>query len=139
MLNYIPVFLVNYSGDTGKFFYDMANKVNEEVKSVVTDLKEWISLEVEYLKLTAAEKVSVLLSSLILVLVLFIIFMVVLILFSFALVDLFNLFMPHSLACVTVGGILLLLIGCLYLFRGTLVVNPITRLITKLFLTPKKK
>lgn len=108
------------------------------MKSTVADLKEWLSLEIEYMKLTAAEKVSVLVSTLILVIVLFIVFMVALILFSFALVDLFNLFMPHSLACVTVGGILLLLIGLLYLFKKTLVVNPITKLITKLFLTPKK-
>lgn len=116
----------------------MDKKVNEEVKSVVTDFKEWLTLEVDYMKLTAAEKVSILVSTLVLVIVLFIIFMVVLILFAFALVDLFNLFMPHSLACVTVGGILLLLIGSLYLFRNALVVNPITKLITKLFLTPRK-
>lgn len=109
------------------------------MKSVVADVKEWLTLEVEYMKLTAAEKVSVLVSTLVLVIVLFITFMVVLILFAFALVDLFNLFMPHSLACVTVGGILLLLIGSLYLFRNALVVNPITKLITKLFLSPKKK
>lgn len=117
---------------------EQEKKINDEVRSVVSDLKEWVTLEIEYMKLTAAEKISVLLSSLILVIVLFIIFMVVLILFSFALVDLFNLFMPHSLACVTVGGILLLFIGCLYLFRNELVVNPIARLVTKLFLTPKK-
>lgn len=108
------------------------------MKSVVSDLKEWLTVELEYMKLTAAEKVSVLVSTLILVITLFIVFMVVLIVFAFALVDLFNLFMPHALACVTVGGILLLLIGCLYLLRTPLVVNPVTKLITKLFLTPKK-
>lgn len=109
------------------------------MKSAVGELKQWLTIEVEYLKMTAAEKASVLLSSLILVIVLFIVGMVVLIVFAFALVDLFNLFMPHALACVTVGGILLLLIGLLYLLRMPLVVNPITRLITKLFLTPHKK
>lgn len=109
------------------------------MKSAVGELKQWLTIEMEYLKMTAAEKASVLLSSLILVIVLFIVGMVVLIVFAFALVDLFNLFMPHALACVTVGGILLLLIGLLYLLRIPLVVNPITRLITKLFLTPHKK
>lgn len=107
------------------------------MKSVVSDLKQWLTMEIEYLKLTAAEKVSVLLSTLILVIVLFIVFMVVLIVLAFALVDLFCLMMPHALACVTVGGILTLLIGVLYLCRNALVVNPITKLITKLFLTPK--
>lgn len=109
------------------------------MKSVVADLKEWLAMEVEYLKLNAAEKVSVLVSTLILVIILFIIFMVVLIVLAFALVDLFCLMMPHALACVTVGGILTVLIGVLYLLRNTLVVNPITKLITKLFLTPRKK
>lgn len=116
----------------------MEKKTNDEIKDVVSDLKNWVTLEIDYLKLTAAEKISVLVSSLILVIVLFIVFMVVLILFSFALVDLFNLFMPHSLSCVTVGGILLLLIGTLYLLKTQLVINPITKLITKLFLSPKK-
>ena len=108
------------------------------MKSVVSEIKEWLTVEMEYLKLTTAEKLSVLVSSLILVIVLFIVFMVVLIVFAFALVDLFNLFMPHALACVTVGGILLLFIGLLYLMKTPLVINPVTRLITKLFLTPKK-
>lgn len=108
------------------------------MKSIVTEIKEWLTVELEYMKLTAAEKISVLVSSLILVIVLFIVFMVVLIVFAFALVDLFNLFMPHALACVTVGGILLLFIGVLYLLRMSLVINPVTRLITKLFLTPRK-
>ena len=116
----------------------MKEKVGDEVKSIVREVKELLSVELEYMKLTAAEKVSILVSTLILVIVLFIIFMVVLIVFAFALVDLFNLIMPHALACVTGGGILLLLIGLLYLMRTPLVVNPITRLITKLFLTPKK-
>ena len=108
------------------------------MKSIVSEIKEWLTVELDYMKLTAAEKLSVLVSSLILVIVLFIVFMVVLIVFAFALVDLFCLFMPHALACVTVGGILLLLIGLLYLLRVPIVINPVTRLITKLFLTPKK-
>ena len=109
------------------------------MKSVVTDLKAWLTMEVEYLKLSAAEKVSILVSTLVLVIVLAIVFMVVLIVLAFALVDLFCLMMPHSLACVTVGGILTLFIGLLFLLRNPILVNPITRLITKLFLTPKKK
>lgn len=107
------------------------------MKAVVGDLKEWLTMEVEYLKLTAAEKISVLVSTLILVIALFIVFMVVLIVLAFALVDLFSLMMPHALACVTVGGILTVLIGVIYLLRNSLVVNPITKLITKLFLAPK--
>lgn len=116
----------------------MDSKPIDELKSSVTNFKEWLTLEVEYLKLTAAEKVSILLSTVILLLLLFIVGLVVMIVFAFALVDLFNLFMPHALACVTVGGIFLLLVGLLYLLRNPLVVSPITKLITKLFLSSKK-
>lgn len=123
---------------TGLFFITMDSKPIDELKNSVTNFKEWLTLEVEYLKLTAAEKVSILLSTVILLLLLFIVGLVVMIVFAFALVDLFNLFMPHALACVTVGGIFLLLVGLLYLLRNPLVVSPITKLITKLFLSSKK-
>lgn len=123
---------------TGLFFITMDSKPIDELKNSVTNFKEWLTLEVEYLKLTAAEKVSILLSTVILLLLLFIVGLVVMIVFAFALVDLFNLFMPHALACVTVGGIFLLLVGLLYILRNPLVVSPITKLITKLFLSSKK-
>lgn len=113
--------------------------VGDEIRNVVAEVKEWLTVEIEYLKLSAAEKISVLLSTIILLIVLFIVGMVALIIFAFALVDLFNLFMPHALACVTVGGILLLIVGLMYLLRNAVIVNPITKLITKLFLNPRKK
>ena len=116
----------------------MEKKVGEDFKSAYKDVKQWLIVEGEYLKLTAAEKISVLVSTLILVFVLFVVGMVAMIVFAFALVDLFDLFMPHALACVTVGGILLILLGLLYMARNVVVINPITRLITKLFLAPKK-
>lgn len=116
----------------------MENNTQKEVKNIVTYIKEWLNMEIEYLKLSASEKLSILLSTIIFLMVLFIVGLVVLIVFAFALVDLFNLFMPHALSCVTVGGIFLLLLGVLYLLRAPLVYNPITKLITKLFLSSQK-
>ena len=117
----------------------MKKNLNEEVKDLFIQAKDWLKMEIEYAKLTAAEKFSVLLSTLILIIVMFIVSLVVLIVFAFALIDLFSLMMPHALACVTVGGIYILLIGCLYLLRKQLIINPIARLISKLFLSPKQK
>lgn len=116
----------------------MASNKGEDLKNSISNLKEWFNMEVEYIKLTASEKVSVLISTLILLMSLFIVGLVVLIVFAFALVDLFSLMMPHALACVTVGGIFIFLLLVVYLLRTPLVINPITKLITKLFLTPKK-
>lgn len=129
--------MVEYHVERGSCYME-ANR-GEDLKSSIAHIRQWLNMEVEYIKLSASEKVSVLLSTLILVMVLFIVGLVVLIVFAMALIDLFSLFMPHALACVTVGGIFLLLIVLLYLLRTPLVVNPITKLITKLFLTPKKE
>lgn len=115
----------------------MDSKVSDEVKGIFQRVKEWLTLEVEYIKLSAVEKLIVLISSLIFVILLFVVGLVVLLVFAMALIDLFSLFMPHAMACVTVGGIYLLLLGVLYLLRTPLVYNPIAKLITKLFLTPK--
>ena len=116
----------------------MEKKVGEEMKSVMSEAKEWFSLEVEYLKLTAAEKLSMIVSMTILGVFALILFFVVMIVLAFALVDLFCLMMPHSLACVTVGGILLFIIALLVLLRKPIFVNPVTKLISKMFLAPKK-
>lgn len=118
---------------------NMGNDKSNDLKGLFQSGKKWITSEIECLKLTAAEKLSVLISTIILLMVLFIVGLVVLIVFAFALVDLFALFMPHALACVTVGGIFLILVGTLYLLRNVLVISPITKLITKLFLTPTQK
>lgn len=117
----------------------MKKNLNDEIKDVFIQGKEWVKMEVEYAKLTAAEKFSVLISTLILLFTLFLVGLVVLIVFAFALVDLFALFMPHALACVTVGGIYLLLVALLYLLRKPVIIDPIAKMISKLFLTPKKK
>lgn len=117
----------------------MKKNLSEEIRDIFIQGKEWLQLEVEYAKLTAAEKCSVLISTIILIIALFMVGLVVMIVFAFALVDLFSLMMPHALACVTVGGIFLFLLLCLYLLKTPLIINPIVKLISKLFLTPKQE
>lgn len=117
----------------------MKKNLNDEIKDLFTQGKDWVKMEIEYAKLTAAEKFSVLLSTIILILALFMVGLVTMIVFAFALVDLFSLMMPHALACVTVGGIFIFMLLVLYLLREPLITNPIARLITKLFLAPKQK
>lgn len=117
----------------------MKKTLSEEIKEIFAQGKDWVKMEVEYAKLTAAEKISVLVSTLILVITMLVIGFVVLIVFALALIDLFELFMPHALACVTVGGIFILILLLLVLLRKQIFVNPVARLISKLILTPKKK
>lgn len=115
----------------------MKTKLTDELRSLISDSREWLRLEVEYAKLTLAEKFTVLLSTFVLGAVCLLMFIVILILLSFALVDVFRLFLSPGLAFLSVAGILMLLILLVYLLRKPLLLNPIARLISKLFLEIK--
>lgn len=116
----------------------MKDKIIDEIKEIFTQSANWVKLEVEYAKLTAAEKFTILLSTLILGAIILLIGIVALILFAFALADVFKLFLSPPLACCAVGGILILLILILYFFRKQILFNPIARFISRLFLDPGK-
>lgn len=115
----------------------MKDNVIDQMKDLFSTGKRWIELEIQYAKLTATEKLTVLMSTLVLGAVCLLLGMVILILFSFSLVDLFNNFMSPALAYLSVGGILVLLIVAIFLLRRPLLENPISRLISKLILDIK--
>ena len=112
----------------------MKAKFTDEIKEMLKQSLNWTKLEIEYVKLTAAEKLVVLLSTIIIGGIMAILVLPVFIMFLFALVGVFRLIMPAPLAYLTVGGIVLLLIFILYLMRKPLIINPVARFITKLFL-----
>lgn len=112
-------------------------KLTDEIRSLFSDGKEWIELEIEYARLTLAEKFTVLLSTLVLGAVCLLMFIVVLMLLSLALVDVFKMFMTAGLAYLSVAGILAVLILVVYLLRKPLLLNPIARLISKLIVDNK--
>lgn len=111
----------------------MKDKILDEFKEILSHTQNWVKLEVEYIRLTAAEKFTILLSTLILGAVCLLIGMVVLILLSLSLVDLFKLFMAPALAYLSIGGFLILLMVVVYFLRKPLLLNPIARFVTKLF------
>ena len=115
----------------------MKESLTDNLKTIVDNARRWVSLEVEYAKLTVAEKVTVLLTTLIIGAVCLLLGMVIIILFSFSLVDVFKTFMSPALACLSVGGILVLLIVLILLLRKPLLEDPIARLISKLILDIK--
>ena len=117
----------------------MKDNITDQLKGVVDSTRRWISLEIEYAKLTATEKITILLSTLILGAVCMLLGMVLLILFSFSLVDLFKTFLHPVLAYLCVGGILALLIALIIILRRPLLENPISRLISKLILEIKPR
>lgn len=112
----------------------MKAKLTDEIKEIFLQGKNWLQLEVEYVKLTAAEKMIILMSTLIIGGIFMLLLLPVFIMFLFALAGVFKLFMSPPLAYLTVGGIVLAVLFIVYLFRNVLVINPVSKFISRLFL-----
>lgn len=110
----------------------MKEKLSDELKSIFAHSRDWLKFEIEYAKLTVAEKITVLMSALVLGAVCLMMGMVVLILLSMAIVEEFSLILSPALSYVCTAGIIALLILLLYIFRAPLLLNPIARFITRL-------
>lgn len=113
----------------------MKEKLTDELKEIFVQGKNWMKLEVEYAKLTLAEKMTMLFSAMIIGAVCLLMGMVVLILLAFALVELFRLMMSPALAYLSSAGVIVVLIVLFYLFRKPLLLNPIARFISRLFIS----
>lgn len=115
----------------------MKENLSDSLRSIYENGKRWIQLEVEYAKLTAAEKITVLLTTLIFGAVCLLLGMVVLILLAFALAQVFGGFLSPALAFLCTAGVLVVLVALLFFLRKPLLENPISRLISKLILDIK--
>lgn len=115
----------------------MKLNIIEEIRNIFDQSKTWLKLELEYAKLTVAEKVTVLMSSLILGFVCLLLGMVVLIMLAFSLAELFKLMMCPSLAYLSTAGAICVLLILLFLLRKPLLLNPLARLMTRVFFDKK--
>ena len=105
----------------------------DEVRSALANARRWLDCEVEYVKLTAAEKASVLVSAMALVTVFLLLGMAVLLLLAFALEGLFEMWMVRPLAFLCTAGVVLILLVVIYMLRRQLLTDPVARFITRLF------
>lgn len=115
----------------------MKTNITDEIRSIFDQSRSWLKLELEYAKLTAAEKITLLMSSLILGFVCLLFGMVLLIMLALSLSELFKLTMCPSLAYLTTAGVVCLLLILIYMLRKPLVLNPIARLLTRVFFDKK--
>ncbi|MBR5030786.1 MAG: phage holin family protein [Muribaculaceae bacterium] len=111
----------------------------QNYKQLFDNIKEHAKIELEYSKLTLAEKLSILLSRAIIVAVL-IIFgagVVFLLLWAFAkwMIVLTN---SIWIGVIVAIAVLLLLALLLFGYRKQLIVNPVSRFVSKLLLTPEE-
>ena len=109
-----------------------------DYKKLISEARRYFSLEWDYTKLTAVEKMAVLLSSIAFV-------AVVIIISTFALAYVFSALisvLATALGCtwgaqLIAAGILLLLLLVVFAFKRQLIVDPVARFVSKLFLKPE--
>lgn len=117
----------------------MKSKITEEVKDLFSQTMTWAKLEIEYVKLTAAEKLIILISTLIIGAIFVLFLLPIFIMLLFALAGLFRMFMSPPLAYLSVAGIVILLLAIVFIFRKVLVINLVSKFVTKLFLEHKSE
>ena len=116
-------------------FCDGMNEI--DYKKLFNEARKYFSLEWDYTKLTAVEKMAVLLSSIAFL-------AVVIILGTFALAYVFSALidvLAAALGCtwgaqLIAAAILLVLLLVVFAFKKQLIVDPVARFVSKLFLKP---
>lgn len=111
-----------------------------DYKKLFSEARKYFSLEWDYTKLTAVEKLAVLLSAIAFI-------AVVIIIGAFALFYLFSALislLASALGCewganLIAVGILLVLLLVVFAFKKQLIVDPVARFVSKLFLKPDDK
>ncbi|MBO5080139.1 MAG: phage holin family protein [Bacteroidaceae bacterium] len=114
------------------------DKTIDNLQSLFTEVKHHLDLQKDYIKLDITHKLTVLLSTLILILVLVVMGMIALFYLSFTLAYMLEPLvgsLTTSYAIIT-GGILLLGL-VIYLFRQRLIIQPLTTFLANLFLNDK--
>lgn len=102
------------------------------------ELKKYLTLQIDYAKLTTVEKLVVLLSAIAMVAVMLILGACVLFYLSFAVVFMLSDAIGSTWgAYLIVSGIFLVLMPVVYALRQKLILDPVSRFLTRLFLHHK--
>lgn len=111
----------------------------ESGNKTVNEIKDYVSLEVNYAKLLLVEKLSELFSMIAIVAIVAVMCAGVIFYASFALVSyLSEILCSDVLAYLSVSMIIVLVLILLLVMRKRLIVNPIARFLSKLFLKAPK-
>lgn len=102
-------------------------------------LRRYGTLKLEYAKLTAAEKFTLLVGWMAIGLICLICASFLIFLLSLAAAELFKTIMSPALAYICVSGVFLLLIIVVILLRKPMVINPISRFITMVLFEKGKR
>lgn len=98
-------------------------------------VRRYISLNVEYARLTVAEKVTVLLTAAAVAIGAFVLGIIFFFFLSIAVVHWVADIIPLAWAYAAMSFVYLLLVGLLFLLRKPLILDPVSRFVTRLFLS----
>ena len=116
------------------------DKSIDNLQDLFTEFRNYLELQGQYLRLEAIEKLTILLSTLILIFILVTVGVMALFYFSFMLVYVLATAVGSLIAGYAIVGILLIAIALLiYRFRVPLIFQPMVNFLARLFLDDTKK
>ena len=116
------------------------DKSIENIQQLFAEFKKFLVLQKEYTKLELTEKLTILLSTLIMILVLTILGMVALFYLLFALAYILEPLVGGLMVSFgIIAGINVLLIAIIYFFRRQLIFSPMVNFLANLFLNDSNK
>lgn len=114
------------------------DKSIDNLQDLLAECKKYMELQKDYLKLDLVEKLTILLSTLILILILIILGMMALFYLSFTLAYILEPIVGGLTASYALISGVIILLGLLsYLFRKRLIIQPMVNFISHLFLNDK--
>ena len=116
----------------------MRLKIIDDIQNIFEQGKTWAQLEVEYAKLSLAEKLTVLLTTLIIGFLCALLAFVVVILISFCFVELFKMILAPALAYLCVAGAICVVLVLLWVFRKPILEDPLAKMLTRIFMDKKE-
>lgn len=110
----------------------MKNTFLSHIKDLIAEVKRFLKLQTDCVRLLVAEKLTILLSALILAIIGVILGAFIIVLLAMAGVSALSEFMSPGLAYLCMAGVVSFLLVIVLLLRKYIVVNPLAKLISKI-------
>lgn len=113
----------------------MAENENQRSSRLFDRLKTFVTLNVENIRLTIAEKAILLISALLTIIVALILGGIALLFITVGVAHVLSMWLPIWASYAIMAGVNILLLLLLLIFRRVLIVNPLSRVISRIMLS----
>lgn len=115
-----------------------SGKIPQTLRTLADLIKKLLSLYVENVKFTAAEKLTVVMSAAVLLIISVVLGIFALAFLSGACIELLEFVLPAWASYAILGGLFILLVAVVIALRKPLIINPIARFISRLIFEEHK-